>query len=248
MNTTHYLHRIAYEGPLIPNEDTLRALHRAYLLSVPFENLSIHTGEQIQLNYAWLYDKIVTRKRGGFCYELNGLFGALLTSLGFRVEMLSARVATGEGFGPEFDHMVLLVHLDEPWLADVGFGASFLEPLRLNQRASQADPAGNFRIIEQRDGFEMQEWVSDHFESQHFFTLTAHTLPAFEAMCHYHQTSPNSHFTQKLVCSKAIPTGRLTLSGKRLIRTQQGAREEQVVEGADEINHLLDVHFGIKLA
>jgi len=96
--------------------------------TVPFENLDIHLKRPIVLEDNALFDKIVTRKRGGFCYELNGLFAALLRALGFDVVMLSAGVANPEReFGPDFDHMALLVTLEQSWLADVGFGDSFVE-------------------------------------------------------------------------------------------------------------------------
>lgn len=246
MKPVQYLNRITYSGPLIPNEETLRALHHAHMLTVPFENLSIHAGERIQLNPAWLFDKIVTRGRGGFCYELNGLFGWLLTELGFRVDRLSARVATSNGgYGPEFDHMVLLVHLAESWLVDVGFGDSYLEPLRLNARGEQLDPAGKFRIVELDGGFGMQEWVEESFATQHIFTLTPHPLADYEGMCQYHQTSPASSFTQKIVCSQATPSGRLTMSGNRLIRTTHEHREEVELATADEVSEALKKHFGI---
>lgn len=241
-----YLQRIAYHGPLTPTVGTLRALHRAHMLAVPFENLSIHAGELIQLNESWLFDKIVTRRRGGFCYELNGLFGWLLTAVGFHVDMLAARVATADGgFGPPFDHMALLVHLDEPWLADVGFGASYLEPIRLDLREAQIDPAGVYRIIEIDDAYGMEEWVNGHFETQHRFTLTPHAFEDFEEMCRYHQTSPASHFTQKIVCSQAALEGRRTLSGHRFIETHHKQKNEILLNGIDEIQAVLQQHFGI---
>jgi N-hydroxyarylamine O-acetyltransferase len=249
LNPTAYLQRIRYTGALIPHAETLRALHRAHMLTVPFENLSIHARERIQLNYEWLFDKIVTRGRGGFCYELNGLFGWLLAELGFRVEMLSARVAHPDGScGPKFDHMVLLVHLDEPWLVDVGFGDSYLEPIRLDFREEQADPAGIFRIVALEGELGMQEWVDGKFETQHFFTLTPHPLADYEAMCHFHQTSPESSFTRKIVCSKATLDGRVTVSGNRLIITDKDAREEHVLRDEIEMQNALKKHFGLTLS
>ena len=106
MDVDAYLRRIGYCGSPRPTIGTLRALHVAHLATVPFENLSIHLGEPIVLDVEALFEKIVTRRRGGFCYELNGLFGAMLQALGFDATMLSAVVigASGE-FGPEFDHM-----------------------------------------------------------------------------------------------------------------------------------------------
>ena len=126
-----YLERISYHGSREPILSTLQALHEAHLLAVPFENLDIALGRAIVLDEASLWTKIVEHHRGGFCYELNGLFAQLLLALGFQVDLLSAAVAreTG-GFGPDFDHLTLLVHLEQDWLADVGFGESFRQPLR----------------------------------------------------------------------------------------------------------------------
>ena len=122
-----YLDRIGYTGTPDATIETLRALHVAHLLSVPFENLDIHLGRTIVLDESHLFEKIVRQRRGGFCYELNGLFAGMLRALGFRVTMLSAGVARKSGgFGPEFDHMTLTVDVgEEQWLADVGFGDGF---------------------------------------------------------------------------------------------------------------------------
>jgi N-hydroxyarylamine O-acetyltransferase len=133
MDVQAYLDRIEYRGPFDPNFEMLRQLHLAHLVHVPFENLSIHAHKPIVLNDSALFEKIVTRRRGGFCYELNGLFAALLRELGFEVAMLSAQVAGNQNeFSRDFDHMTLRVALNqEQWLADVGFGDSFNEPLPL---------------------------------------------------------------------------------------------------------------------
>src|SRR5207253_2709812 len=148
MDTQAYLQRINYTGSLEPTARTLRGLQLAHLLAVPFENLGIHSGEPIILEDKALFDKIVVRRRGGFCYELNGLFASLLGALGFDIRMLSAQVANAEGeFGPEFDHMALLVTLEERWLVDVGFGDSFREPLRLDERGIQAQGEMAYRIV-----------------------------------------------------------------------------------------------------
>src|SRR6266567_8643850 len=121
-----YLDRIGAGRPAKADTAALRSLHRAHLLTVPFENLSIHLREPISLADGELIDKIVTRRRGGFCYELNGAFALLLGALGFDVGLLSARVFGDDRLGPPFDHLTLLVHTadrDGRWLADVGFGS-----------------------------------------------------------------------------------------------------------------------------
>src|SRR3954469_4622706 len=110
MDLQAYLRRINYPGNQAPTAAILCELHRAHLLAVPFENLDIHLGRAISLNQDALFNKIVTRRRGGFCYELNGLFALLLRGLGFEVTLLAAGVARADGgFGPEFDHMTLHV-------------------------------------------------------------------------------------------------------------------------------------------
>jgi N-hydroxyarylamine O-acetyltransferase len=247
-----YLERIDYGGPLAPTAETLRGLHVAHLLTVPFENLSIHAGEPIVLEDEALFEKIVVRRRGGFCYEANGLFAALLRALGFRVEMLSAAVARREGgFGPEFDHMALLVTLEERWLADVGFGDSFAEPLLVDERGEQRQgrhayrvtPDGDERfVVSRRDGGE-GEW-----KPQYRFALRPHAYEDFEDRCRFQQTSPQSHFTKARLCSLATAGGRLTLSGMRFIETgADGARRERAVADEDEFAALLGEHFRIRM-
>src|SRR5216683_1675556 len=138
LNIKAYLDRINYHGSLAPTTATLRALQVAHLLTVPFENLSIHAAQPIVLEDDALFTKIVERRRGGFCYEANGLFAALLRMVGFDVAMLSAEVARAEGgFSQPFDHMTLVVKAEQRWLVDVGFGDSFLEPLLIDERAEQ---------------------------------------------------------------------------------------------------------------
>ena len=245
MDIDAYLARLAYAGPTSPSTATLAALHLAHLFNVPFENLDIGR-RPIVLDEAALFEKIVQRRRGGFCYELNGLFAALLRELGFRVTLVSARVASAAGvFGPELDHLALLVDLDERWLVDVGFGDCFLEPLRLDsgdvtsqgKREYRVDDAGGERTLLQREA----EW-----EPQYRFTVETRALADFTGMCAYHQTSPESPFTRRSTCSIATEGGRVTLSGDRLILTRDGARKERPVAEAEKAA-LLREHFGVTL-
>ena len=248
MDIKAYLERINYRSPLDPTAETLRALQVAHLLAVPFENLSIHAREPIVLEDEALFAKIVGRGRGGFCYEANGLFAALLRGLGFDVAMLSAEVANAEGgFGPPFDHMALMVTLERRWLVDVGFGDSFREPLLLDERGEQAQgrhsyrilPGGPYLVLSRREGG--GEW-----EPQYRFTLRPHDYADYAEMCRYHQTSPQSHFTRSRVCSRATEEGRVTLSGMRLIITSKdGARRERTLAGEEEYAAALRQHFGV---
>ncbi|HMM41549.1 MAG TPA: arylamine N-acetyltransferase, partial [Thermomicrobiales bacterium] len=208
-----YLRRIGYDRSLTPSAEDLRALHLQHHYTVPFENLDIHRGVSITLDLPRIEDKIVRQRRGGFCYELNGLFAALLDQLGYVVTLLSARVSRGDSaFGPEFDHLLLRVDLDEPWLADVGFGDSFRAPLRLATGLEQPDADRHYRVVAAGEDLFLEERrPGGGWKPQYAFTLTPHTLPDFAAMCVVQQTSPDSHFTQRRVCSIATPNGRITL-------------------------------------
>jgi N-hydroxyarylamine O-acetyltransferase len=247
MNIEGYLKRINYSGPLEPTPETLRALQVAHLLAVPFENLSIHAGEPIVLEEDALFGKIVENRRGGFCYEANGLFAGLLRALGFEVDMLSAGVAHREGgFGPDFDHMTLMVTLAERWLVDVGFGESFVEPLLLDAREEQVQGTRSFRIVPDNDYLILQRRdLGGDWEPQYRFTLQPHTFTDYEQMCHFHQTSPDSHFTKAPLCSLLTSDGRITLSGLRLITTSPQQRDDHPLENRDAFNRLLRDQFGI---
>jgi N-hydroxyarylamine O-acetyltransferase len=258
-----YLSRIDFSAPLNaaapePSLPTLQALHQAHLLAVPFENLSIHYGQPIILQEELLYNKIVRRRRGGFCYELNGLFAWLLRQLGFQVTLLSAGVAHADGgFGPEFDHLTLLVHQlsGADWLADVGFGDSFRQPLRFEAALEQEEADGRrYRLLREaqesedhtpRDYWIVQRLSGETWEAQYRFTLQPHSLTDFTEMCHFHQTSPESSFTQKRVCSLATPMGRITLSDLLLIRTVEGKREERLLPSEAEYREVLANRFGV---
>jgi N-hydroxyarylamine O-acetyltransferase len=249
MDVEAYLKRINYNGPREVSAETLRGLQLAHLLSVPFENLSIHAGEPIVLDEDALFTKIVKQRRGGFCYECNGLFAGLLRELGFEVAMLGAGVAhpTG-GFGPIFDHMALMVGLEDRWLVDAGFGESFVEPLLLDSRAEQAQGTRSFRLVDE-DGYVvlMLRNQSGEWQPQYRFTLQPYTLPDYEEMCRFHQTSPESHFTKNLICSRATADGRITLSGMKFIMTSgpQRVRDEQTLSTRDEYDRVLRDEFGV---
>lgn len=240
-----YLARIGATRPTSPDAEALRALHLAHLRSVPFENLSIHLDEEIVLAEQPVLDKIVRARRGGFCYELNGAFALLLGTLGYEVELLAARVFGAEGLGIPYDHLALRVQTPGgPWLADVGFGRNSHFPLRWDSCAEQDDPAGVFRIEETGEG---DLDVLRDGEPQYRLEQRPRAYADFEAGCWWHRTSPKSHFTQSLVCSRLTGTGRVTLTGRTLVTTgTDGAREERQV-GGDEVLAVYREHFGIVL-
>jgi N-hydroxyarylamine O-acetyltransferase len=211
---------------------------------VPLENLDIHLGTPIVLDEDALLAKIVSRHRGGFCYELNGTFALLLADLGFPVTLLEARVYGADGeVTIDFDHLCLTVDLDETWLVDVGFGASFDEPLRLAPGVDQVDPAGTFRIEPRDDGW--LDLLKDG-DPQHRFFLEPRALADFTPGCEYNQYSPDSHFTQNTVCTLRTESGRVTVYSRTLAETIDGERSEQELE-PDELQAVFRDRFGITL-
>ena len=244
-----YLARIGYGGPTEPTVETLRAIHYAHLLAVPFENLDIAVGRKIVVDAEAFLRKVVEERRGGFCYELNGAFAWLLRKLGYRVTLLSARVAREKGGeGPEFDHLTLRVDLAEPWLADVGFGESFLEPLRMKVKDEQSDRAGRFRLVRLGERLQLERAEpGSAWKRQYSFALKPRKLEEFAGMCHYHQTSPDSHFTQNRICTLATADGRITLSEMKLNVTRNGERHEQLQSSEEERSTVLRERFGVRL-
>ncbi len=252
MDIPRYLQRIRYEGSLDPSFATLQALHLAHLRAIPFENLDIHLGRPITLSSAALFDKIVVRGRGGFCYELNGLFASLLSQLGFVVVHLSASDAhPDDGFGPEFDHLALLVQYPGDaarWLVDVGWGDTFCEPLDLDATDEQKQGQRAYRIAHEGDYYFLwQQNYDGQWERQYRFTLQPRRFADFADMCHFHQTSPESPFVKNRICTLATAEGRITLDDSRFITTVHGERHEQPIDSEEAYRHILEERFGIML-
>jgi len=248
-----YLDRVAMPRPRALDAEpldaeALRGLHRAHLLAVPFENLSIHLGEPISLDEAGLIGKIVGRRRGGFCYELNGAFASLLERLGARVSRVAARVyGDGSALGPPFDHLALVVRLPDgtgPWLADVGFGSHSTYPLLAEARDEQADPGGRFRLAGTADG---DVDVIKDGRPQYRIEMRERALTDFAPTCWWQQTSPQSHFTRSDVCSRLTEDGRISISGGKLIRTVAGQRTEETLPDDEAVLAAYRDHFGIEL-
>jgi N-hydroxyarylamine O-acetyltransferase len=243
-----YLNRIGVTPPVTADAAALRVLHRAHQVAVPFENLSIHIPEPISLDGADLVDKIVRSRRGGFCYELNGGFALLLQALGARVTRMAARVYGGGQIGPPFDHLALAVRLPDgsgPWLADVGFGSHSDFPLLLDSRSEQDDPAGRFQLADTEHG---DVDVLKDGEPQYRIELRERSLADFIPTCWWQQTSPSSHFTSSTICSRLTDDGRISISGRTLIRTSGTARTEQDLASDDVLLAAYRDHFGIALS
>src|ERR1700684_2018807 len=197
-----YLERIGVAPPPVIDAETLGLLHRAHLAAVASENLSIHLPEPISLAETDLLDKIVRRRRGGFCYELNGLLALALESGGAGVSRVGARVHGKAGLSVPFAHLALIVRPADgsgPWLADVGFGSHSVYPLLLADRGEQRDPAGTVQLAE---GSHCGLDVLKDGQPQYRVELRERSLSDFAPTCWWQQTSPQSHFTQSTICSR----------------------------------------------
>jgi N-hydroxyarylamine O-acetyltransferase len=245
MDLDAYLERIGYAGSREASEHTLSELHRAHMLAVPFENLDIHLGVANVLDPEHVFDKIVARRRGGWCYELNGLFALLLERLGFAVTRHSASVVLSDPPSPDFAHLTLRVDLDRPWLADVGFGASFTRPLRLDVEDDQERDGNTYRVTRGPDG---RMTLRENGAAQYAFALEPRRMEQFAEMCVLQQTSPGSHFLQAPMCSLATDDGRVSLAGMRLITTTTHGRSERELESEADRTAVLRDLFGVDLA
>lgn len=244
---THlYMQRLQLAGSFAPDESSLRQIHKHHLLQIPFENLDIMNGRRLVLEEQKLWEKIVRHKRGGICYELNGLLGDLLRRLGYQADLLAAQVM--EENGDPFDHALLLVCCGEDrWLADVGFGDHFLEPLQLVENEVQRDRNGWFRL-EQAAGEEYRLWRSrdgHEYTLEYTFTLRPRQLEEFQERCGYYELSPDSRFRRNRLCSLETETGRITLTEEKLVVTDAEGRQEWPVTDGAEYERLLRERFGI---
>ncbi|QQE77238.1 arylamine N-acetyltransferase [Alicyclobacillus sp. SO9] len=248
MDHNEYLRRINITEGVSVDYESLCLIQSEHMYHVPFENLDIAAGVPIELEYESMYEKLIVKGRGGYCYELNGLLYWLLRTLGFSVSMLSASVMREDGkFGPEFDHMLLLVNLNGmDYVVDVGFGDSVRSPLPLSGEIV-TDISGSYRIENDtnRRVLYFQKQTGTDWTSEYAFTLRPRRLDEFQVMNVYQQTSLDSHFTQNLICSVATLTGRLTISGNVLIETIGSDKTRSAIQSEAERVILLKRYFGI---
>ncbi len=250
-NYIAYYQKLGFADKPPATLSTLRTLHRNHMMTIPFENLDIHYGDRITLSPAAHYEKLVGNGRGGFCYEMNGLFFEAITALGFEAWRISVRVADGKGgFLQEFGHLAIVVSLDEKlYLCDVGFGESFIEPMLIQSKLKQPQGSKVYRMIKDiNETFVVQYAAPEQkFKDHYSFTLDKRELDDFADMCIYHQESPNSTFTQKVLCSIATPEGRITLTRQSVIVTKNGIKDLRIIESEEAFFEELFLQFGILL-
>jgi len=245
-----YLQRIDVETPEQPDLAALARLQLGHLLCVPFENLDIHRGVPIVLEPTAIFDKLVHRNRGGYCYELNSTFAALLVTLGYGVDMVAARVAKDHGgFGRDLAHLTLVVRVPGttiPYLVDVGFGDAFTKPIPLVPGTTITDRDRMVRLIRTDGEWTYQEDRGSGWQSRYAFTTQARTLEEFRDINEWQQTAPESHFTRGTICSLLTIEGRLTVSDTKMITTRNGERLG-VALSQGEVTQVLEQEFGIVL-
>ncbi len=249
MKLNQYFERIGYQGPAEPTVNVLGDLLRAHALCVPFENLDVQLGHSLTVDPGDAYEKIVTRQRGGWCYEQNGLFGWALSEIGFGVTRLSAAVMRAErGEIADANHLTLLVQTaeEDQWLVDVGFGGSMIVPIQLHEAEYNQAP---FRLgLRQLSATTWQFW-EDAGDGEFSFDFVAGPADeaALDRKCRYLQTSPDSSFVQNLVAQQRHPDAHTTLRGKVFRRIAPGGSEKRVLESPEELVATLRTEFGLDL-
>jgi N-hydroxyarylamine O-acetyltransferase len=240
MTLAAYLDRIGHTGPVAADLATLRAVHRAHHFAIPYENLDVQLGRTVVTDPAAAFDKIVTRRRGGWCYEMNGLLGWALGEIGFKVTRMAGgvmrQVRGEEAVG---NHLVLRIDLDRPWLADVGFGDGPVDPYPIAEGPVDAG-LFSYRLEQDDDWWRLHNHPAGGAPSFDF-----QLRPADEAVlsdrCQWLQTSPDSPFVQNAVVQRHRPDAILMLRGRSLrTLTTDGAKDRLIASADDYVATLRD--------
>lgn len=241
-----YLERIGAGAARRVEAATLEVLQFAHIRSVVFENLDIHLGRPIEIEVPALFDKIVGRGRGSFCYELNSLFGSLLLSLGYDVTVHACRVVTSGSRWIPFGHVCLNVKCEgQDWLVDVGFGNSFQRPLRIGFEGEQKDEAGSHKLTSVEEGWLLSSRIyGDSFDPEYRFDLKLRHFDEFKERCAWTQTDHTSGFTRNIIASMPNPRGRRTVLGLELREFVDGESTERAITPEERANILID-EFGL---
>ncbi len=248
-----YFARIGYAGPRTPSVQSLRALHLHHALAVPFENLDVLLGRRISLEPAAIFQKIVTNRRGGYCFEQNSLFRDVLRALGFVVTPYLARVRwrVPPETGTPLTHMVLHVEADgQTWLADVGFGSvGITAPLALHTEAEQSTPHEPRRLLRRGPLIVQQILLEGAWGDVYQYAPDPPPPIDFEVGNWFSCSHPRAHFTNTLVVARALPDGRVTLLNReRTRRLADGRAEKRELATPDELLDVLRRDFGLDFA
>ncbi|PWU01093.1 MAG: arylamine N-acetyltransferase [Terriglobia bacterium] len=242
-----YAARIQYHGSFAPTLDTFRNLHLAHATHIPFENLDVLLRRPIHLDLESLWTKLVKAGRGGYCFEHNTLFAAVLESVGFSVVRFAARVRMGASSVRPRTHMILAVGIDnETWLADVGFGSEgLLYPVRLQPDLEVAQFAWRYRVITENGICVLQCWRPEGWLDMYAFTLDPQYPIDYEVANYFTSTHPDSPFVHTLIAQRPAEYVRLTLLNRKLIERRPESTSELVLPDDDAVLDVLSNRFGL---
>jgi arylamine N-acetyltransferase len=255
MDLAAYFNRIGYQGSADPTVETVRALVAAHNRTIPFENLDPLMGIPVaDLSAAALTDKLVHRRRGGYCYEHNGLMGYVLEEVGFGVERLAGRVVwlNPDGPLPAQTHNVLSVtvpHVDGPLLVDVGFGGQTLtSPIRLQPGPVQETRHEPYRIRERGEGYQLEAQVRGEWQPLYMFTTRPQPRIDLEVGSWYVSTHPKSFFVTGVTAALVTDEARYNMRGRNLAIHRARETEKIRFDSAAEVVGALATRFGIDIA
>lgn len=248
MDLKAYLARIAYDGPMRQDFATLTALHRAHLRAIPYENLDVQFGRPITIERPAIFEKLVVQRRGGWCYEMNGLFGWALAEMGFRVTR-SAGAVMREVRGDDVigNHLVLKVELEEGvYLADVGFGDGPLDPITVKEGPFVSE-GFEFALSRQEGGWWRLHNHKAGGAASFDFDLTPADERRLAERCFWLQSAPESQFVQNAVLQHHKPDGLWLMRGRVLRHVTPADQKDYLVESASEYVGVLAEVFGLHL-
>jgi N-hydroxyarylamine O-acetyltransferase len=235
---SRYLQRIGFEGAVRHDVATLERLQRAHLTAVPFENLDVFARRGVVVDPERSFTKVVVEGRGGWCYELNGAFHALLVALGFDADLLGATVVMDDAEGPQPDHATVRVTLDRPYLVDVGFGDSFVRPLALDTHNAQDGGDRRYRFAEESGHLFLQSVKGEVVQDRYRFTLEPVTPRVFEPANQHLQALERwfeAPFATRLV--EGGPN-RVTLLHDRIKFRREGRWSQEPIRPSEFADHL----------
>lgn len=241
-----YLRRIGLQGPLPPTLDTLHAVHRAQAYAIPYEGLDVQLGVPLDLNPKRIYDKLVLNRRGGWCFETNGLLAWALRELGFEVHRCTAGVYRRErGDSTLGNHVTLVVPLGQAWLCDLGLGDGLRAPIPLIE-GPHRDGALQFRLERLAGGY----WRFHNHPAGSPSSFDFRHKPADEVLFHRQnillQTSPESHFVQNVEAVRMGPGWSITLLGRVLRHWDGKILHRTLLDSPEDLALVLDQQFGIR--